>query len=70
MSRDKLGLFAFGLTLLGFIILVRTNSYILFSIGIVSVAFLIFSKTFANIPFRVPRLLISPILRVSLGLSK
>ncbi len=44
MSRDKLGLFAFGLTLLGFIILVRTNSYILFSIGIVSVAFLVFTK--------------------------
>jgi hypothetical protein len=44
MSRDKLGLFAFGLTLLGFIILVRTNSYILFSIGLVSVALLIFIK--------------------------
>jgi hypothetical protein len=44
MSRDKLGLFAFGLTLLGFIVFVRTNSYILFSIGIVSVALLIFIK--------------------------
>jgi len=44
MSRDKLGLFAFGLTLLGFIILVRTNSYILFSIGLVSLALLIFIK--------------------------
>ena len=45
MSRDKLGLFAFGLVLLGFIIFVKTGSFLLFSVGIVSVAFLIFSKS-------------------------
>jgi hypothetical protein len=45
MSRDKLGLFAFGLVLLGFIILVKTGSFLLFAVGIVSVAFLIFSKS-------------------------
>ncbi len=44
MSRDKLGLFAFGLTLLGFINIVRTDSYILFVIGIACVAYLVFSK--------------------------
>ena len=44
MSRDKLGLFAFGLVLLGFIVFVKTGSFLLFSVGIISVAFLIFSK--------------------------
>ena len=45
MSRDKLGLFAFGFVLLGFIVFVKTGSFLLFSLGIVSVAFLIFSKS-------------------------
>jgi len=45
MSRDKLGLFAFGLLLLGFIVVVKTGSFLLFAIGIVSVAFLVFSKS-------------------------
>jgi hypothetical protein len=44
MSRDKLGLFAFGLVLLGFAVFVKTGSFLLFSLGILSVAFLIFSK--------------------------
>jgi hypothetical protein len=45
MSRDKLGLFTFGLVLIGFVVLVKTDSYLLFALGIVSVAFLIFSKS-------------------------
>jgi hypothetical protein len=45
MSRDKLGLFAFALVLMGFIVFVKTGSFLLFSVGIVSVAFLIFSKS-------------------------
>jgi len=45
MSRDKLGLFAFGLVLLGFIVVVKTGSFLLFAIGIFSVAFLVFSKS-------------------------
>ena len=44
MSRDKLGLFAFGLVLLGFIVFVKTGSFLLLSVGIISVAFLVFSK--------------------------
>jgi hypothetical protein len=44
MSRDKLGLFAFGLTLLGFIIFVKTGSAIIFILGFIAVAFLVFSK--------------------------
>ena len=45
MSRDKLGLIAFGLVLLGFIAFVKTGSFLLFAIGIVSVAVLLFSKS-------------------------
>jgi hypothetical protein len=45
MSRDKLGLFTFGLVLIGFVVFVKTGSYLLFVLGIVSVAFLIFSKS-------------------------
>ena len=45
MSRDKLGLLAFGLVLLGFIAFVKTGSFLLFALGIVSVAVLIFSKS-------------------------
>ena len=45
MSRDKWGLFAFGLALLGFIIYVKTGSFLLFAIGIVCVAVIIFSKS-------------------------
>ncbi len=45
MSRDKLGLFAFGLVLIGFVVFVKTGSFFLFSIGIVSVALLVFSKS-------------------------
>jgi len=44
MSRKKLGLIAFGLTLLGFIVFVKTGSLLLFAIGIICVALLIFSK--------------------------
>jgi len=44
MSRDKLGLIAFGLALLGFIVFVKTGALLLFVIGIVSVAVLVFSK--------------------------
>jgi len=44
MSRDKLGLIAFGLALLGFIIFVKTGSLILFVIGMICVAVLVFSK--------------------------
>jgi hypothetical protein len=44
MSRDKLGLIAFGLALLGFIVFVKTGSLLLFAIGIICVALLIFSK--------------------------
>jgi len=44
MSRDKLGLFAFSLALIGFVVFVKTGSFLLFAIGIISVAFLIFSK--------------------------
>lgn len=44
MSRDKLGLFAFGFVILGFIVFVKTGSFFLFAVGIVSVALLIFSK--------------------------
>jgi hypothetical protein len=44
MSRDKLGLFAFSLVLIGFVVFVKTGSFLLFAIGIISVAFLIFSK--------------------------
>jgi hypothetical protein len=44
MSRDKLGLFVFGLVLLGFVVFVKTGSVLLFSLGIISAAFLIFSK--------------------------
>ena len=36
MSRDKLGLFVFGLVLLGFVIFVKTGSALLFSLGILS----------------------------------
>jgi hypothetical protein len=45
MSRDKLGLFAFGLVLIGFLVFVKTGSFLLFAVGILSVAFLIFSKS-------------------------
>ena len=45
MSRDKLGLFAFGLVILGFAVFVKTGSFLLFSLGILSAAFLIFSKS-------------------------
>jgi len=45
MSRDKLGLFPFGLVLIGFIVFVKTGSFILFSIGILSAAVLVFSKS-------------------------
>lgn len=44
MSRDKLGLFAFGLVLFGFAVFVKTGSFLLFAIGILSVALLVFSK--------------------------
>jgi len=44
MSRNKLGLFAFGLVLIGFIVFMKTGSFLLFSIGIISAAFLVFSK--------------------------
>jgi hypothetical protein len=44
MSRKKLGLIAFGLTLLGFIVFVKTGSLLLFAIGIICAALLIFSK--------------------------
>jgi hypothetical protein len=44
MSRNKLGLFAFGLVLIGFIVFMKTGSFLLFSIGIISSAFLVFSK--------------------------
>ena len=45
MSRDKLGLIAFGLALLGFVVFVKTGSLLLFIIGMVSVAVLVFSKS-------------------------
>jgi hypothetical protein len=45
MSRDKLGLFAFGLVLIGFLVFVKTGSFLLFAVGILSVAFLIFAKS-------------------------
>jgi hypothetical protein len=44
MSRDKLGLIAFGLALLGFIVFVKTGSLLLFVIGMVCVVVLVFSK--------------------------
>jgi len=44
MSRDKLGLMAFGIALLGFVVFVKTRSLLLFAIGIICVALLIFSK--------------------------
>jgi len=44
MSRNKLGLIIFGLVLLGFVVFVKTGSALLFSLGILSAAFLIFSK--------------------------
>ena len=44
MSRNKLGLFAFGLVLIGFIVFMKTGSFLLFSIGIISAAFLVLSK--------------------------
>ena len=44
MSRDKLGLLIFGLALLGFVVFVKTGSFLLFSLGIISAALLIFSK--------------------------
>ena len=44
MSRNKLELIIFGLVLLGFVVFVKTGSALLFSLGIVSAAFLIFSK--------------------------
>ncbi|MEI6182411.1 MAG: hypothetical protein WCP25_03830 [Polynucleobacter sp.] len=44
MSRDKLGLIAFGLALLGFIVFVKTGSLLLFAIGMVCVVILVFSK--------------------------
>ena len=44
MSRKKLGLIAFSLTLLGFIVFVKTGSLLLFAIGIICAALLIFSK--------------------------
>ncbi len=45
MSRDKWGLFAFGLAFLDFIVYVKTGSFLLFAIGIVFVAVIIFSKS-------------------------
>jgi hypothetical protein len=45
VSRDKWGLFAFGLAALGFFIYVKTGSFWIFAVGIASVAFLIFSKS-------------------------
>jgi len=44
MSRDKLGLFGFGLVLIGFIVYVKTGTFLIFAVGILSVAYLIFSK--------------------------
>jgi len=44
MSRAKLGLFAYGLTLLGFIVFVKTGSVFIFILGFISVAVLVFSK--------------------------
>jgi hypothetical protein len=44
MSRDKLGLFVFGLVLIGFVVFVKTGSFLLLAIGFLSVAFLVFSK--------------------------
>ena len=45
MSRDKWVLFAFGLAALGFIVYVKTGSFLLFALGIACVAILIFSKS-------------------------
>jgi hypothetical protein len=48
MSRDKWGLFAYGLTVLGLIVYIREGSFLLFALGILSVAFLIFFKSKNN----------------------
>jgi hypothetical protein len=45
MSRDKLGLFGFGLVLIGFIVYVKTGTFLIFATGILAVAYLIFSKS-------------------------
>lgn len=45
MSKDRLGLFPFALVVLGFIVFVKTGSFLLFSIGIISAAVLVFSKS-------------------------
>jgi hypothetical protein len=45
MSRDKLGLLGFGLVLIGFIVYVKTGTFLIFAAGILSVAYLIFSKS-------------------------
>jgi hypothetical protein len=45
MSRDKWGLFAFGLAFLGFIVYVKTGSFLLFAVGIVCAALINFSKS-------------------------
>jgi hypothetical protein len=45
MSRDKLGLFTFGLTLIGLITYIKTDNIAVFAIGIISVAALIFTKS-------------------------
>jgi len=45
MSRAKLGLFAYGLTLLGFVLFVKTGSAFIFFIGFISVAVLVFSTS-------------------------
>jgi hypothetical protein len=44
MSRDKLGLFGFGLALIGFVVYVKTGSLLIFAVGLLSVAYLIFIK--------------------------
>ncbi len=44
MSKNKLGLFTFGLVLLGFVLFVKTGSFLLFALCILSAAFLVFSK--------------------------
>lgn len=45
MSRDKLGLFTFGLTLIGLVVYMKTDNIAVFVIGMVSVAALIFTKS-------------------------
>ncbi len=44
MSKNKLGLLTFGLVLLGFVLFVKTGSFLLFALLILSAALLVFSK--------------------------